>query len=160
MIVSIFIRDIITNKLIMYIPNVPNNSLTKEINEIIQLTKQLQETRKFVFNEPCSDKEISDWEKKHNIMIPNTFADWLRFSNGSILRGNVAELYGLNRIEFNVSGFDEDCVIIGSLIGDGFVICFSKDNGKIFTDDHGEITEYDSLNEILEEVIYEINAMW
>ena len=37
----------------MFIPQVPDNSLTKEIKEIIDLVDQLKENRRFVFNEPA-----------------------------------------------------------------------------------------------------------
>lgn len=144
----------------MYIPEVPINSLTKEIKEIVDLVEQLKENRRFVFNEPALNDDIIKWEKTNNVSIPESYADWLRFSNGSIIRGSLAEFYGLNEIEINVDGFPEDYVIIGELVGDGVILCFSKGSGKIFTDDHGKVAEYDNFNEILEELIYDLNAMW
>ncbi len=144
----------------MYIPEVPINSLTKEIKEIVDLVEQLKENRRFVFNEPALNDDIIKWEKTNNVSIPKSYADWLRFSNGSIIRGSLAEFYGLNEIEINVDGFPEDYVIIGELVGDGVILCFSKESGKIFTDDHGKVAEYDNFNEILEELIYDLNAMW
>ena len=144
----------------MFIPQVPDNSLTKEIKEIIDLVDQLKENRRFVFNEPALNDDIIQWEKDNNVSIPDSYADWLRFSNGSVIRGTIAEFYGLNEIEINADGFPEEYVIIGELVGDGVLICFSKETGIIFTDDHGEIVEYDNFNEILEEVIYDLNAMW
>ena len=144
----------------MYIPQIPDNSLTKEIKEIIDLAEQLKEKRRFVFNESASDDDIQKWEKTNNVSIPASYADWLRFSNGSVIRGTVAEFYGLEGIEINADGFPEDDVVIGELVGDGELVCFSKESGKIFTDDHGETAEYENFNEILEEVIYDLKAMW
>ncbi len=144
----------------MFIPQIPDNSLTDKIKEIADLAGQLKDIRRFVFNEPASNDDIIKWEKANHISIPESYADWLRFSNGSVIRGTIAEFYGLNEIEINADGFPEDYVIIGELVGDGVLICFSKESGTIFTDDHGEITEYDDFGEILEEVIYDINAMW
>ena len=144
----------------MFIPQIPDNSLTDKIKEIADLAGQLKDIRRFVFNEPASNDDIIKWEKANNISIPESYADWLRFSNGSVIRGTIAEFYGLNEIEINADGFLEDYVIIGELVGDGVLICFSKESETIFTDDHGAITEYDEFGEILEEVIYDINAMW
>ncbi len=123
----------------MYIPEIPNNSLTKEIEEIVKLTTALQEKRKFKFNMPATDDEITD---------------------GSILRGNVAEIYGLDRIEDDIEYIPDDYVVIGSLTGDGEIICFSKNGGTIFTDQHGDITVYDDFRELIEIIIDDIKGMW
>lgn len=79
----------------MYIPEIPNNSLTKEIKELAKLAITLQEKRRFKFNMPATDIEIAEWEKNSKITLSTSYADWLMFSNGSILRGNVAEIYGV-----------------------------------------------------------------
>ena len=49
-----------------------------------------------------------------------------------------------------------DTVIIGSIIGDGEIVCFSKSNGVIFTNDHGKIYEVDSFDDILLSVIEQL----
>lgn len=85
---------------------------------------------------PTSLSKINEWEKKYNLVLPESYTDWLVFSNGSVLRGTLAEIYSLDNIIVN----PDDYVIIGSLAGDGELICFSKETGEIFTDDHGDIT--------------------
>lgn len=144
----------------MYIPEIPNNSLKKEIEELAILATALQEKRSFKFNMPATDTEVAEWEKNSNIILPISYADWLMFSNGSILRGNVAEIYGLDRIEYDSEYLPDDYVVIGRLTGDGEIICFSKERGTIFTDDHGDITVYYDFNELLEIIIEDIKGMW
>lgn len=112
----------------MYIPEIPNNSLTKEIEELAKLAIALHEKRRFIFNMPATDTEIQEWEKNSKIILPSSYADWLKFSNGSILRGSVAEIYGLDRIEYDIEYLPDDYVVIGRLTGDGEIICFSKES--------------------------------
>lgn len=144
----------------MYFPEIPCNGLKTEIEEIKKLVEALHERRKFEFSPPASMVEISEWEKTNGFSIPSSFVNWLLFSNGSILRGTVAELYGLNQIIVESDYFPKDYVVIGSLGGDGEVICFSKSTGKIFSDDHGDIYNYDDFKEVLEEIIEDIKGMW
>ena len=120
----------------------------------------MQGKRRFVFNAPTSLSKINEWEKQCNLVLPESYIDWLVFSNGSVLRGTLAEIYSLDNIIINPDLYPEDYVIIGSLAGDGELICFSKKTGEIFTDDHDDITNYDSFNELLEDIINDIKGMW
>lgn len=144
----------------MYIPDIPDNNLTATISQIVELAKALHEKKRFIFNHAASKIEIVEWEKSNGIILPQSYVDWLEFSNGSILRGTVAEIYGLNKIMVKSEYCPDDYVIIGSLTGDGELICFSKDTGKIFTDDHEDITDYEDFNEVLEVIIEDIKGMW
>lgn len=144
----------------MYIPEIPNNSLTNEINQIVELAKALHETRRFVFNHSASKNEIEKWEENNSIKLPQTYIDWLEFSNGSVLRGTFAEIYGLDKIIVKSEYFPDGHVIIGSLTGEGELICFSKETGEIFINDHDDIIDYDDFNELLEGIIEDIKGMW
>lgn len=75
----------------MYIPEIPNNSLTKEITKIIELCQKLEPEYLNVtvkFNEPISE-ELAKWENDNGIMIPESCKDWLRFSNGSDIHNGL-----------------------------------------------------------------------
>lgn len=50
-------------------------------------------------------------------------------------------------------------VIIGSIIGDGEHICLSKNTGKLFSNNHGKIYEYDSFIKIFLSLIDDIDGM-
>jgi len=48
----------------MYIPEIPNNSLTSNIEQIKELALALHEKRKFVFNTPASLSEKKNGKRK------------------------------------------------------------------------------------------------
>ena len=66
----------------------------------------------------------------------------------------------MGQIEYDIEYLPDDYVIIGRLTGDGEIICFSKERGIIFTDEHGDITVYDDFGELLEIIIEDIKGMW
>ena len=137
----------------MYIPEIPNNSLTEEIKEIVELSEKHKDDYNFEYNPPATEKEISAWESEHGITIPETYKDWLRFSNGSVIKNQLAVFWGIKMIGSCDQFLPNDLVSIGELIGDGEFLCFSKKTGKIIWEDHGNIEEYDTFNSILVEII-------
>ncbi len=137
----------------MVVPNIPNNSLTEEIKEIVSLCQQLEDRYDSYFNPPASEEEIIAWENEHGITIPETYKDWLRFSNGSGMKGRLADFWGVKKIGSCDQFLPNDLVTIGELIGDGEYLCFSKKTGKIIWEDHGKMREYDNLNEVINEIL-------
>ncbi len=140
----------------MYIPEIPNNSLTKEITKIVELCKKLEPeylngTAKF--NAPVSEGELSKWENDNSIMIPESCKDWLRFSNGSDILNGLMISYSLSDFVTECDDIPKDLVVIGNIIGDGEFICFSKETNKIILEDHGNLDEYNCLNDILNRVV-------
>lgn len=139
--------------------NVPNNSLSGEINSILKLMEELQGKRYFEFSPAASVDEINEWENKNSITIPQGYKDWLMFSNGSIIHGSLAEFYGINKIKIGLADMPKNSVIIGNVTGDGERLCFSSENGDFFTFFHGEINKYNSFNDILLSLIDDIDGM-
>ena len=139
--------------------NVPNNSLSSEINTILRLMKELQGKRYFEFSPATSFDEISEWENQNSITIPQGYRDWLMFSNGSTIHGSLAEFYGINKIKIGLADMQKNSVIIGNVTGDGERLCFSSKNGDFFTFFHGEVNKYDSFNDILLSLIEDIEGM-
>lgn len=140
----------------MVVPNIPNNSLTEEIKEIVSLCQQLEPRygkKATYFNPPATEEEIIAWENEHGITIPETYKDWLRFSNGSVIRNELAVFWGVRMIGSCDQFLPNDLVTIGELIGDGEYLCFSKKTGKIIWEDHGKMREYDNLNEVINEIL-------
>ena len=133
----------------MVVPNIPNNSLTEEIKEIIRLCKILESVYKFQFHAAATEEEISKWENEHGITIPESYKDWLRFSNGSIIANETAHFYGTKMIGCDDEYVPNEYVVIGSLIGDGELLCFSKINGNIVSIDHGKVFEYGDFKNYL-----------
>ena len=141
----------------MYIPEIPNNSLTKEIKEIVRLSQELEDDYMFDYKHPISEEEITVWENENNIRIPKTVKDWLRFSNGSIIRNYLMHIYSLSEFDLSHKDMSEDLIVIGEVIGDGEFIAFSKNTGKLIWEDHGSFEEYSNLNGVLEEIIRILN---
>jgi hypothetical protein len=106
-----------------------NNSLKKEIEEIVKLCEkaipEYGEKASF-FNEGASEEEMKQWEENNEIRIPESYKEWLRFSLDCQIRQNLAGFYFPRFSEIVPS----DLVIIGWLIGDGELLCFSKENGN------------------------------
>lgn len=133
----------------MYIPEIPNNSLTEEIKEIVELSKKLEKEYDFEYAPPATEEEISAWESEHGITIPETYKDWLRFSNGSVIKNQLAVFWGIKMIGSSDQFLPNDLVSIGELIGDGEYLCFSKKTGKIVRYNHGDTEVCDDLKCLL-----------
>ena len=122
-----------------YIPEIPNNSLTENLKKLVQLTQQLNDEYSFYYSSPLSETEIAEIERTNNISLPSSYKEWLMFSNEATICGAIAEFYDIKKIINSPNFVHGDTVIIGSMIGDGEIICFSKSDGVIFTNDHEEI---------------------
>ena len=84
--------------------NIPNNSLTEEIRDIVELCEELAPeygSDASWFLAPASESEISKWECKNNVSIPESYKEWLMFSNGSQIINNTAHFFGLKQIAIN-----------------------------------------------------------
>lgn len=137
--------------------NLTGNSLEKEIRTILDIyEKYKDELGNFKFAEPATEQEISDWEKTSGITLPESYKDWLRFSNGSTIDMCTAEFFCLDRIaEYSKyeTCLPDEYVWIGDMFGDGEALLFSRLTGKIVRYCDGRFTEYDSMKEILLTVI-------
>lgn len=136
----------------MNIPTIPNNSLTEEIKEIVSLCQQLEPkcgANAFSFAPPATEEELSDWENINSISIPEDYKDWLRFSNGSVIKFDLARFSALQYFSVDSNIVPDDLVIIGTLIGDGEILCFSKKTGKIIRYLDGEATTVSGFKQVL-----------
>ena len=129
-----------------------NNSIKKEIEEILEIRDELLE-EEFVFYAPQSDVEIRTWEEKNKITIPEDYKEWLRFSDGAKLEGDFARFFGLNQFIINRTDYEKPIVIIGSLVGDGEILAFSIETGEILKILDGRTTIFDDFKEYLEFLI-------
>ncbi len=144
----------------MYIPEIPNNSLTERIKSIVELSKQLVEDfgeGAFKFESPISNEELESWEKENGISIPESYKDWLRFSKSSeIDRGSAIFYEPKDFITDNdKKAYDvpDECVVIGELGGWGVSVCFYAETGEIMYVDHCDICRDLDFGDILDWVI-------
>ncbi|MCR4638820.1 hypothetical protein [Ruminococcus sp.] len=138
----------------MFIPEIPHNSLTDEITQIVELSKKLEEKDYyFEFLQPEDEGKIIAWEKENSIIIPQSVKDWLQFTRGAILADDIARIGGVNGFEFGRDYVPDEMVIIGQIIGDGQLIGFSKETGEIMWETHADIVKFDSFASFLNEVV-------
>ncbi|WP_425806717.1 SMI1/KNR4 family protein [Desulfitobacterium sp. Sab5] len=132
-----------------------NNSLQEEIRELQELCKRMEdmEINESRFNPPATEEEILDWERTNVNAIPESYKEWLRFSNGSQILGITARLSSLKGMVVKNEFIPEDMVIIGHLGGSGEILCFSKTTGKIVRLFDRERDEFDSFKDIILELI-------
>ncbi len=133
----------------MNIPTIPNNSLTEEIIIVVESCNNLKDEYYSEFFAPVTEDQLLEWENQNKITMPESYKDWLRFSNGAIIRDFLARLYDIKNIEINNKDYPDDLVIIGELIGDGERLCFSKSTGKIIRINHGDTREYNDFKTFL-----------
>lgn len=130
--------------------NIPNNSLTNKIKSIVRSSQNLKESYYFNFSDPATEEELHDWEMKNNLTIPESYKDWLRFSNGSVIANEFAHFYGTKMMSDKNDYLPEDYVLIGEINGDGCFLGFSKSTRKFVSFDHGEMTIYEDFKQFLE----------
>lgn len=136
----------------MFIPKIPQNSLTDEISQIVELCNKLKPDygdNNFTFYNSINNEEISIWEKKNKIILPNQLKEWLNFSNGYDIITD--RLLNLNNFIINHPEIDNDLVIIGSTHGES--LCFSKDNFNIVRFGYKETRRYSDFRAFLNETL-------
>lgn len=136
---------------------VPDNSLSEHFTELVALCKAYPNDINVTFHAPAKPKAIAAFEKKHKLSLPAELKDLLLFSNGFSLAYD--DFYGLEEMEYHLTNWGpleeegEEYIFIASVVGDGEEIVFSKKTGLIYWHDHGDFTEYGTLDAVLEERI-------
>ena len=131
--------------------NVPEkNSLKDEIEELLSLCEEDEEDATY-FQPGVSEDEMTEWEEAKGIRIPESYKEWLRFSAECQIRENLADFYSVNK--FNSVGVPERLIKVGNLIGDGELLCFSRETGKFVWYDHGDETEYENFKDVLNTIM-------
>lgn len=120
-------------------------------NEIVEFCKEDMENygeRSSYFEEPATEEEILEWERITNIMMPESYKNWLRLTKKCQIDTTLAQFY-FPQIE-QPNYIPEDYVIIGNIIGDGEVVCFSKSTRKIIRYFEGRDNgEFDDFTEVI-----------
>ena len=131
------------------------NNIKKEFDEIVRLCEDAipeYGERASYFMEPATEEEIDAWEEVTNLKMPESYKEWLKLTKTCQIRQTLAEFYfpATNQPEF----VPEDYVMIGNIIGDGEIVCFSKNNGKFIRYFEGSINgEFDDFKDTLKKII-------
>ena len=127
------------------------NTLKNEFDEIVKLCEERVEEygeRASYFMEPATEEEILQWERKTGIQIPEDYRQWLKLTANCQICSNIASLVfpELEQPDF----LPDDYVLIGYVVGDGEVLCFSKSTGEYITYFEGKVNrKYDDFIKFL-----------
>ena len=132
-----------------------NNELKGLIQELLEFCDEKEkegELGRTKFSNPVSEEEIENWEKENGVTIPESYKQWLRFTGDCEIDGTTAEFYSPKN--FRTEFVPDDLIIIGEEVGDGEVVCFSKETGEIMSYFEGEVDlEYGTFDVTLKEVL-------
>lgn len=134
----------------------------KKNNPMLEMYDKLLECRGngdkintgFDLYEPLTKEEIADWEKKHNIQLPQEYKDWLALSDGGSFANKWINSLENLHIENLTIDTDEgkDYIIIASLSLSSDYLLLAPETSELFvvTDD-GDLEEGDFVYHIFEE---------
>lgn len=136
--------------------NIPNNSLTEKIKDLVRICEQIAADYgddASWFKQPTSDEVVSNWENKNNDFIPETYKEWLSFTNEAQIKNTLAHFYGPDKFVMNSIGLSEDLIVIADLVGDGEQLCFSKITKDFVWIDHCDLEIINDFGDVLSEII-------
>ena len=123
------------------------------MKERIERIKALQDAwMQSEFASPASDSQIETFEKTANVVIPESYKDFLRLSNGAELFGGDCQLYSVDmndkfRINYDLSdgSVPDELLILGFYNSQH--ICFDKRYDSFI------FYEYEDYDDIKEECL-------
>ena len=136
------------------------NAMKKEFDEIVKLCEEKVEEYgegASYFMEPATEEEILDWENKTGIRMPEDYKQWLKLTKSCQMCQTIASFIfpSDKQPEF----LSNEYVLIGYVVGDGEVLCFSKETGKYITYFEGRVNEeYDEFKSVLLQIKKDIKG--
>jgi len=99
--------------------------VSKELKSIID---KLNDQGKMVFLERTTEEQIAQFEKDHEIVLPEKYKEWLQYSDGAeLFLPAGTQLYGVAHkpvIDVNENGRPDDSyIVIGALASGDPVLC-------------------------------------
>lgn len=138
-----------------------NNSLKSKIEELYEWCDKRDnddELGKTYFNEPIDEDKLNKWEEANGVKIPETYKEWLRFTEKCLIDGSSAMFWGTD--DFHHNFMPDNLTVIGEMSGDGEVVCFSNDNGEFIGYYEGDITyRTNDFSQVIDQ-IFERNSAW
>ena len=132
-----------------------NNSLKKEIKKLLELCEKNDEesgAEDSYFEEAIEEQKMTEWEAINGVVIPESYKEWLRFSRKCRIIRNTATFWGPD--EFHSNYVPEGLVVIGEMVGDGTLVCFTKESKEFIEFFEGKISsKYNDFNAVIKEVL-------
>ena len=99
-----------------------SNPLYEKYNKIGEYCKKLEENNYDTYKlfSPIEVKDIENWEKEHDMNLPEGYKNWLLLSNGFDM--NIPTILPIEKIRKCPVPEYEDFFVIGYLIGDGSML--------------------------------------
>lgn len=137
-----------------------SNSLKAVIEELLEWCEKKEnegELGKTFFYEPIKESKMEKWEAENGVKIPESYKDWLRFSEKCQIDGTTATFWGPD--DFKSEYVPDDLIVVGEIIGDGQVVCFSKAEG-VFVEYYEGIIQnrMENFNEIIKKIFVNTSA--
>jgi hypothetical protein len=151
-----------------FIPDIPNNSIKEKLDEIVHIAKAAMNSYvyeakllTFEFNPPATNDDIIKLEKALNAELDEEYKDFLRFSNGAVLCYNSAVFYNIDTVlsvaaQAKEKVFPEDYIILGEIIGDGEMLCYSKKSREYISLFEGREKHFNTFSDCLNKIIRRI----
>lgn len=137
------------------------DTLKNEFNEIVRLCEEKVEEygeRASYFMEPATEEEIVKWEEETNTKMPDDYKEWLKLTKTCQICSTKASLIFPQTKQPDF--LPNDYVLIGYVVGDGEVLCFSKSTGIYITYFEGKVDEeYDDLVSFLKDIKKDIKGV-
>jgi hypothetical protein len=137
----------------MFIPKVPKNSLKNVLEDLAKVCKALDNDEDNNWTNylypPADLEKIAKWESDNKTQLPQSYKDFLAFSDGATVRTNLLYICPIDDIEIVNTDSVGEIFRIGSLIGDGEVLYFLQ-NGEM---KRGFLDKYDKVINSLGEII-------
>ena len=139
----------------------------EEIELLLYLSQTFPDQLQIDFYTPLSNTSIAMFEERTGIRLPEEVKALYRFSNGLDIDSQtllfeplelVEKEYNMGYCDWAKEGDANDYLLLGSVIGDGQYLGLHKASGHIFWHDHGDMTDYDTVQNLLHwaiEFIYE-----
>ena len=132
--------------------------------ELKSIVERLSLQGKMSFLDSASEEQISLFEKKHNVVLPKKYREWLRFSDGGecFLPAGV-QLYGVaHKPVIDIDDDDrpdESYIVIGALASGDPILCQkARETIAIYNHEAGRIEDdekYDNFFAFLKD-LYEL----
>ncbi len=136
---------------------IPDVDLRDSLTKLVDTAEAVAAVSNVQFGEPATDDEIAACEERLGIKLPSEFIGLMKFANGFDIGMNTC-IYTLAGIGSERKWLDEDGFEgyndIGSIIGDGTLICLDPD-GKNYSEwQDGDMSSIGDFNKLIEMLCY------
>ena len=132
-----------------------SNPYKERYDELLKYKEEKEEDFKEIsIYEPLSEQEISEWEKKHSVILPQEYKDWLRLSNGASF--GIKYIYPLEQVNTQELAIGPDnekgYIVIADLSYSSDILVFDPQTAQLYVlDDDGDIRDGDFDTDIFED---------